>query len=189
MSCNRERAARFWTGSPYNDPDDDDERGDSTKGMIVFLVVLAVVGLVGCLLFKMFQPGGCGASSSGYVTGRIAGGAKGSTTLQSESELSDVVRKTGSGGFAVCMFHAPWCGHCKSAKPEFFAAAAESDIAIEFFDIDADAHMKPHLEKYKIKGFPTYKIFARGGDLEEVPPSARAKAQLLAYLRKLLASQ
>ena len=60
-------------------------------------------------------------------------------------------------------FIAPWCGHCKRFKSEFAAAAEElkDEDNIAFVRVDCVAHEKLY-DKFKVKGFPTVKLFRHG---------------------------
>ena len=44
----------------------------------------------------------------------------------------------------IVMFYAPWCGHCKKAKPEFTGAAEQfaDDPKVEFAAIDCTVHQQ-----------------------------------------------
>ena len=71
-------------------------------------------------------------------------------------------------GNAIVMFHAPWCSHCKTTKPEFEKAAAAVAAAapgIRIVGADGDK-LKDALKKYDIRGFPTIKLFRKGQTFE-----------------------
>lgn len=64
---------------------------------------------------------------------------------------------------ALIMFYAPWCGHCKKAKPEFQAAAAQfkEDTKVAYCAIDCTKH-SPVCNANEVKGYPTLKYFNYG---------------------------
>jgi len=60
----------------------------------------------------------------------------------------------------LAIFYAPWCGHCKKAKPEFTAAAADfsDDPKVEFAAVDCTTE-KSVCSAFEVSGFPTFKYF------------------------------
>uniref|UniRef100_A0A914UM83 Thioredoxin domain-containing protein n=1 Tax=Plectus sambesii TaxID=2011161 RepID=A0A914UM83_9BILA len=62
---------------------------------------------------------------------------------------------------ALVMFYAPWCGHCKSAKPAFGAAAAAVADGGAFVAMDCSVHRDLCKEK-GVKGYPTFHIYEDG---------------------------
>jgi thiol-disulfide isomerase/thioredoxin len=54
----------------------------------------------------------------------------------------------------VVIFFAPWCGHCKSAKPEFEKAVQNGGGGIVMIDATVPDNKKL-VEKYNVRGFPT----------------------------------
>lgn len=64
----------------------------------------------------------------------------------------------------LVMFYAPWCGHCKKAKPEYSQAAERlrrDGVSGRLAAVDATEHRRI-AEKYGIEGFPTFKYFKDG---------------------------
>ncbi|KAL5493511.1 hypothetical protein EMCRGX_G014702 [Ephydatia muelleri] len=59
----------------------------------------------------------------------------------------------------VVEFYAPWCGHCQSLAPEYKKAAEALKGVVRVGAVDCDQH-KDLAATYKVKGFPTIKIFA-----------------------------
>ena len=60
---------------------------------------------------------------------------------------------------AFVMLHAPWCGHCKQAKPHFDAIQSHVDT----FFVDAGTPEAEDLRKeFDVKGFPTFLLMKDG---------------------------
>jgi protein disulfide-isomerase-like protein len=60
---------------------------------------------------------------------------------------------------AMIFFYAPWCGHCKNAKPHFEKVMEMAKGKAHM--IDCDSH-KEIAQKYDIKGFPTIRYYPNG---------------------------
>merc|ERR1739848_724124 len=58
--------------------------------------------------------------------------------------------KVGGADLSGVFFYAPWCGHCKKAKPEWAEAAKM-----------LEEDNRPLAQKYQIQGFPTIMIFKK----------------------------
>eukprot|EP00798_Chlamydomonas_sp_ICE-L_P013196 gene13196-19030_t len=81
------------------------------------------------------------------------------------SNFDELVSKS---KYALIEFYAPWCGHCKSLKPHYAAAAT----ALKEFDgvmiAKVDATEEPDLgTKFGVKGYPSIKWFVDGKEHSE----------------------
>ncbi|KAL2919305.1 hypothetical protein HK105_200948 [Polyrhizophydium stewartii] len=76
------------------------------------------------------------------------------------------------------MFHAPWCGHCKSLAPTWELLASELKGKVNVGKADCESE-KSLVGKYKIRGFPTLIMFN-----EPVPPSTFSGSRQLDRLKE-----
>ena len=63
----------------------------------------------------------------------------------------------------LVMFYTPWCGHCRKAKPEYMAAAAQfaADKKTMFAALDCTKYGSL-CGLYEVTGYPTIKYFNFG---------------------------
>lgn len=86
---------------------------------------------------------------------------------------------------SLIIFKAEWCGHCKTAKPEFGKLISASPITlkdgskvtVKVLDADAD---KEEITPYKVKGFPTILIANAGNTIEY--PGPRTSTEVIKFL-------
>eukprot|EP00397_Hematodinium_sp_SG-2012_P058442 GEMP01073925.1.p1 GENE.GEMP01073925.1~~GEMP01073925.1.p1 ORF type:complete len:210 (+),score=56.80 GEMP01073925.1:60-689(+) len=57
------------------------------------------------------------------------------------------------------MFHAPWCGHCKTAMPEVVKFAKNARGKTNVAAVDATAHQTVG-KRFGVNGFPTFLFFS-----------------------------
>merc|ERR1719215_575324 len=90
-------------------------------------------------------------------------GTAAATELTEETWDSAVAGKT-----VFVKFFAPWCGHCKSMKPDWDKLMAEyKDHATTLVaDVDCTADGKPLCETVGVQGFPTIK-YGDPSDLQD----------------------
>eukprot|EP01084_Bolivina_argentea_P055588 101887_1 len=105
----------------------------------------------------------------------------GQDELTSES-FDDVVDGSKS---VFAMFYAPWCGHCKSFKPEYAKVAAayakEDNVAI--VSVDADNH-RDLAGRFGVSGYPTLKFFPQGSTEPEDYSSGRTAEDVVKFINK-----
>lgn len=126
------------------------------------LAVVIVVYLLIKYLPNMFQ--GSGGCSRGPISARTSTGASANVAhvVKSGNELNKIVAGLADGQSAVVMFHAPWCGHCKSTMPAYKGAAEKNTCNTLYLLADCHNDFTPEAVKENgVQGFPTFKRFAK----------------------------
>eukprot|EP00871_Galdieria_phlegrea_P001540 jgi/Galph1/2387/GphlegSOOS_G1066.1 len=74
-------------------------------------------------------------------------------------------------------FYAPWCGHCKTLRPQYekVAKTYRNVKGLVIAAIDADKY-KTIAETYRVVGFPTIKLFPAGKDKKPIEYDASRMA-------------
>ena len=81
------------------------------------------------------------------------------------------------------MFYAPWCGHCKSFKPHFAAAATKAAGKYVLAKVDCTQDSAKGLcQQQEVRGYPTVKFFKHGSAQEYTGP--RDTEGVLGWLEK-----
>ena len=88
----------------------------------------------------------------------------------------------------IVICKADWCGHCKTAAPEFKKLQAASPITladgskavVNILDADRD---KAALSKYSVKGFPTI-LIDTGSSVVEYP-HARTSDKVIEFVKSM----
>lgn len=90
-----------------------------------------------------------------------------------------------NAGKSVIICKAEWCGHCKTAAPEFNKLLAASPITlkdgskatVKILDADKD---KAEIAQYKVKGFPT--VLVVDGHVTTEYPGKRTANDIMEFL-------
>ena len=100
--------------------------------------------------------------------------------VESEAQFTELIAKN---DFVLVMFYAPWCGHCKSFKPAFAAAATRALGRFVLAKVDCTLEtLKGLCQEQDVRGYPTIKFFKSGKPQEYTGP--RETDGVLAWLEK-----
>lgn len=99
-------------------------------------------------------------------------------------------KDTAARGVYLVFFYAPWCGHCKAAKPELVGLSVDLQRANSLHRVVAiqgDTSVEL-ANKYKLRIFPTFHVF-RHGMLDDAEYNdagrPRSRAKLFKFLMQL----
>lgn len=113
------------------------------------------------LVNKKFGGGGAGQGNSGNTGNKGSAGSGNAGGAEIEVDDNSFTDRVFNGSKpAIVFFYAPWCGHCKSLKPEFTKAARKLGAKVDFIKYDADAN-KGQAAAFDIRGYPTLQWFDR----------------------------
>lgn len=84
---------------------------------------------------------------------------------------------------AIVMFYAPWCGYCKSTKPEFVKAAEHfaDELIVAFCAVDCTTE-KELCANYEVKGYPTIKYFSYFDKMIKDYTGGRKELQFVSFI-------
>lgn len=163
-------APRFFEVAKFSDY----REPDFVSPLVICGVVLLTALVVFCLCKKMgyTKASGCGVCTSAKAARN--GVADGVVEAKDAAHLDELLRSEG----CVCMFHAPWCGHCATIKPDYIEAAKEHGEVL-YAMCDCENAVGPEvLQKHGIEGFPTIRFYASGSVVEEYS-GERTKAAIM----------
>lgn len=86
----------------------------------------------------------------------------------------------------LVMFYAPWCGHCKRAKPEYMNAAEKfkDDTKVAFAAVDCTKYGSL-CSSNEVSGYPTFKYFNYGKN-DQKYAGGREEADFVAFMNSPL---
>ncbi len=115
---------------------------------LLLAVIIVIILLVG--IFRSISP----YLTLGFGGYAHIGGVRGAfsfETFENESDSESV----------FAMVYAPWCGHCKTAKPEFEKLMQSYKGPTKMMMINGDEN-KEMTQKMGVKGFPTLRYYPNG---------------------------
>lgn len=93
------------------------------------------------------------------ATAVVSASANDVVTLNNMQEFDDTIN---SNDLVLLKFHAPWCPHCQSLKPEYEKAAADLQAdKIMLAEVDCTVN-NAICAKYNVQGYPTMQMFRKG---------------------------
>ena len=103
--------------------------------------------------------------------------------LDTEAFESDVLK---SEDLWLVEFYAPWCGHCQKLAPEWRDAAKrlKGEKGVKLGAMDCTGDDKETCDTYKVKGFPTIKVFGKDKEKPEDYKGGRDADAIEAFVKK-----
>ena len=126
---------------------------------------------IGAKSEKQQKSSGGGSGGSGFY-------GSGSDVTNLGSDNFDEVRESEAAWLVE--FYAPWCGHCKSLKPEWEKAATDLKGKVKVGAVDCTAH-ESLCGEFGVKGFPTLKYFGLDKHSPEDYSGGRDAASIVAF--------
>ncbi len=161
------------------------DRGPN-NGFAIAVLVISIVAIVVCILIVFLVkpcPAKTGAGGGAVAinvpagsTPAAAGAAAAAAAVHEPGSAAALDALTNSGD-SVVMFHANWCGHCKSTVPEVKKAASDmvkSCPGLKVVLMDGDKLGSDGLKKHGIEGYPTVKHMRDGKPTAEYAGNRKA---------------
>jgi len=158
------------------------------NGFAIAVLVISIVAIVVCILV-VFLVKPCNSNRLDRVDvivdaprASASGGAAAGAGVMVPKDAADLEKMLQSGD-AIVMFHATWCGHCKTTLPKFNAAAADmAKAGVKVIAADGDK-VKEALKKYGIGHFPYIALY-RNGKQKAVYEGDRSQQSLVDFVKK-----
>lgn len=135
----------------------------STNSNILY-IILGIVLLV-IILFALFYP-------RKYYQSSLQNGQSmqenpmmesfDAALMENLTDLNDPSQVMKSSDPMIIMFYAPWCGHCKAAKPEFeklMKMTANGKVKATMINCDEHPDIA---QANEVQGFPTIRFYPKG---------------------------
>jgi len=128
--------------------------------MNILWIVLALV-LLGVILFAIFYPRrGMFKKQDQQIPDSFDDYSALMENMESSSDPASVMKSTKP---TIVFFYAPWCGHCKNAKPEFEKlmemVKGRKDVDAAMINADENQEIA---QAEGVQGFPTIKYYQKG---------------------------
>ena len=89
-------------------------------------------------------------------------------------------------GYTFIMYYAPWCGHCKTAKPEFLKLGESQTIfgkVVKIRLVDPKEQPNEVMPGVKVRGYPTIHLYGPDNTLLEEYSGDRTYDGFLQFLQ------
>jgi len=161
--------------------------------VVLVLAALALLFILGSWFCKAYQkrkvvlagtPLSVEASMGGGVGGAGVTGGRGAV-----KDVSDPSQAVPTAGKSIVMYHATWCGHCKTMRPLFdrAAEAAGGSHQVSFLACEHEMLEKSGKgQQLGIQGYPTLIVFdagSRKGELVGAVGADKLKAFIQEHTR------
>ena len=111
-----------------------------------------ILGLCFIVLFVAIFRNNMSIGATAHV-----GSIRGTVELEAFENINDAMNNS-----SLCLFYAPWCGHCKRLKPTWDQFEKNNlDHKIKILSLNCDENHEL-AEKHHISGFPTIKYLPQG---------------------------
>lgn len=111
-------------------------------------------------------------------------GSESSVVDITDNNFDDIINNSGKN--ILLEFYAPWCGHCKSLKPQYKKVAShfKGDDSVVIAAMDATANTVP--SQFDVQGYPTI-LFIKAGSSSanyESYEGGRDSSSMIAYINE-----